>query len=264
MPKVNRRTNQARFASTARWLDQKFSDSNDVSTDESFMDSDGNVIDFEEKFSLNEISDLVEICKGLVGTKNLSVLIYLSLRWLKLKWNVIDEFLKNIGLFTAQTSHKWAEFFIDGNYEEFSSEFRGGKRVSSFYDTFPEIEIDARAFCVQQCSKKSGEFKVSDLVKFIDERFFQITETKKIDGSQPVRSMTSCRVDLIGWGAKFDSNLQRPYFEGHERPDVVNHRQNFLSYFLKNKQCFYTVSDGDSPSWISPTQAPKRVLICRL
>ncbi|CAF4136859.1 unnamed protein product [Rotaria sordida] len=32
-------------------------------------------------------------------------------------------------------------------------------------------------------------------------------------------------MDLRRWGAKFEANSQRSYFEGHERDDVVKHRR---------------------------------------
>jgi len=71
---------------------------------------------------------------------------------------------------TGETSHKWANVFIKGVYEEFSYDLRGGKQTDSFYDTFPEIEADAKASVVQACSRKSGEFKSLDLAQFIDEK----------------------------------------------------------------------------------------------
>lgn len=36
-----------------------------------------------------------------------------------------------------------------------------------------------------------------------------------------IRSEKSCRVDILKWGAKWDKNTNRPYFEGHEK-DVAN------------------------------------------
>lgn len=44
---------------------------------------------------------------------------------------------------------------------------------------------------------------------------------------------------MIGWGAKWDSNKNRPYFEGHERDDVVAERKKFVEYLLSNKPLYY-------------------------
>ncbi len=62
-----------------------------------------------------------------------------------------------------------------------------------------------------------------------------------------IRSERSCRLDLPRWGAKFEASSQRPYFEGHERDDVVKHRNEFINYFLAHKDFYYTITDGDIP-----------------
>lgn len=97
-----------------------------------------------------------------IQLKYLSTLIYVSLRYFNMKWKDIDEYLKIIGLMTAKSSHKWMTVFIRGDYEQFSSDLRGGKHTDSFYDAFPAIEADAKACVVQECSKKSGNFEALD------------------------------------------------------------------------------------------------------
>ncbi|CAF1352174.1 unnamed protein product [Didymodactylos carnosus] len=87
----------------------------------------------------------------------------MSLRFFNIKWEDVDEYLKSIGFMIAETSHKWATVFMKGDYKDFSNGLRGGKQTDSFYDTFLEIEVDAKAFVVQACSQKSGEFKALDL-----------------------------------------------------------------------------------------------------
>lgn len=187
----------------------------------------------------------------------------MSLRFFNVKWEDIDEYLKSIGFMTAKTSHKWATVFIKGDYEEFSNDLRGGKQTDSFYDTFPDIEADAKAFVIQACSQKSGEFKALDLAQFIDETYYELIGIKKQSGDDLKRSERSCRLDLRRWGAKFEANSQRPYFEGHERDDVVKHRNEFINYFLAHKDFYYTITDGERPMWNIPTQNPHRILICK-
>jgi hypothetical protein len=128
---------------------------------------------------------------------------------------------------------------------------------------FPEIEADAKAFVVQGCSQKSGEFKALDLAHFIDETYYELTGIKKEIGDDLIRSERSCRLDLRRWGAKFESNSQRSYFEGHERDDVVKHRHEFIKYFLIHKDFYYTITDAETPMWNFPTQNPHRILICK-
>ena len=151
--------------------------------------------------------------------------------------------------------------FIRGDHEEFSNDLRGGKRADSYYDTFFEIEVDARAFVVQACSQKSAEFKAADLAQFIDTKYYELTGIKKQTGNGLIRSERSCRLDRRRWGAKFEANSQRPYFEGHERDDIVKHRNEFINYFLTHKDFYHTITDGDTPMWNMPIQNPHRILI---
>jgi hypothetical protein len=218
---------------------------------------------FNEQLLLTDMDDLAEMCKSKYGAKYLSTLVYMSLRYFNIKWEDVDEFLKNIGLMTAQTSHKWATLFVKGDYEEFSNDLRGGKQTDSFYDTFPEIEADAKAFVVEGCSKKSGEFKALDLAQFIDKKYYELTGIKKQLRDDLMRSKRSCRLDLRRWGAKFEANSQRPYFDEHERDDVVKHCNEFIGYFLAQKDFYYRTTDDEIPMWNLPTLNPPRILICK-
>ena len=118
------------------------------------------------------------------------------LRCFNIKSEDVDEFLKNIGFMTAETSHKWATLFVKGDYEEFSNDLRGYKQGDLFYDTSPEIEADAKAFVIEGCSKKSGKFKALDLAQFIDEQYYELTRIQKQLQSDLIRSERSCRLDL--------------------------------------------------------------------
>ncbi|CAF1460445.1 unnamed protein product [Didymodactylos carnosus] len=100
----------------------------------------------------------------------------------------------------------------------------------------------------------SGEFKALDLAQFIDEKYNELTAIQKQIGDDFIRSERSCRVNLRRWGAKFEANSQRLYFEGDERNDAVKHRNEFIDYFLPHKDFYYTISNGDAPMWNIPAQ----------
>ena len=68
------------------------------------------------------------------------------------------------------------------------------------------------------------------LPQFIDRKFYELTGTQKKSSDDLIRSERSCRLDLRRWGAKFEANTQRPYFESHEREDVIKHRNEFINY----------------------------------
>lgn len=201
------------------------------------------------------IKDIFEICKRKCGSRALSTLIYLILRFSGHSWRSIDELLDQIGAHRCETSHKWSEAFLFGDFEAFMNDGRGGKHHESLYDVFPELESDGRAFATAHCSEKSASFKVSDLAQFIDHKFYDVTGTTKMNDDL-IRSQGSCRLDLRRWGATFEKNSQRPYFEGHERADVVKHREDFTSYFVNRMNHYYSVSPGDQPIWQYPSLKP--------
>ena len=221
----------------------------------------GDESDFIYKLDLPTIGDLFQLCKGPCGSRKMSVLLYMLLRYLGHKWEQINDIFRAIGAYRCETAHKWAKVFINDNLEMFDEQGSGGKHCGSFYDMLPELETEAKAFAFRSCSQKSADFTTLELASFIDTKFYEIRQTIKATDAL-VRSIESCRLDLRRWGAKFQPNSQRPYFEGHEGPDVIAHRQEFVSYFLHNKNQYYTITEDDQPEWVIPAQNP-RVLICK-
>ena len=157
--------------------------------------------------------------------------------------------------------HKWVSTFIKGYYGEFSDDLCGEKQIDSFYDIFPDIEVNTRAFVVTVCSQKSAELKAMHLAQFIDKKFYELTETQKKSGDDLLRSERSCRLDLRRWGANFKAIAQRPYFEGHEREDMIKHRNEFIKYFLQHQDNYCKITGGETPMWRVPIKNPRRMLI---
>jgi hypothetical protein len=260
MPKTTIRRRQSQTAATVRWIEETASQTDSSSSDEK------EVVDMkvDEKYDILTMTDLFELIRNESGPRKISVLLYMTLRHFALPWRRINEFLTVIGAHRCETAHKWADTFISGDFETFIEEGRGGKHSDSFHDIYPELEIEGRSFAVEGCSRKTADFSVADLVMFIDGRFYELSETAKNLGDQLVRSETSCRLDLRRWGVRFTDNKQRPYFESHERNDVVIEREKFISYFLTRRAHYYTVSDGEQPVWCIPTMPEPCVLICEL
>lgn len=49
--------------------------------------------------------------------------------------------------------------------------------------------------------------------------------------------------------------LKKTFFEGHERSDVVEHRNEFLAYFLSRHDHYYSIVDK-SLEWLNPSEKP--------
>ena len=73
-----------------------------------------------------------------------------------------------IGTMRCVTANERVESFIDSDFDMFMKDERGGKRDDSFYDVYSEIEIDAKLFVADACSKKSANFTSIDFAKHID------------------------------------------------------------------------------------------------
>lgn len=185
----------------------------------------------------------------------------MTLKYFNFTWRDIDNFMSSIGGMRCITANKCAEAFINGDLDVVLEDGRGGKRIDSFFDEYPEIEVDSKSFVVDAVSRNSADFKIVDLANFIDSSYYALTNTKKCQNDL-IRSVTMCRLDLKRWGFSYDANTQRPYYKGHDRPDVLAYRQKFLEYFLSKKQHYYLIDSGDHINWCIPSDRP-RILICK-
>ncbi|CAF3380958.1 unnamed protein product [Rotaria socialis] len=265
MPKLNKRRFIGRIYVQKRWYDKTVLSENDSESEREDITSDkydkSEFIRFTDKMKVDDIGDLFELIKNKIGLKLVSVLLYMTLRYFGINWLECDEFFKKINGLKTETANKWANIFLSGSFNEFISEGRGGKHISSFYDLFPDIESSAKAYAAERCAAKAADFDAFELTKFIDEQFYMLTDLKKDPDDSLIRSVQSCRLDLRRWGARFESNSQRPYFEGNERQDAVQHRTNFLQYFLPRKDSYYLISEGSQPKWRVPTDGTPTILI---
>ncbi|CAF4201909.1 unnamed protein product, partial [Rotaria sordida] len=267
MPKPSRRRSHCKSLIQRRYSQESVNTESDSSesNEELQMEVDASEnkepLDFKNRVNRNDMSDLFELCQSKCPRKYISVLLYMTMRYFGVKWDDCNDFLIELGGTNGKTAHKWANVFMSGDFDEFCNDNRGGKRGNDFFDCFPEIEISAKTFTVERCSRKAADFTANDLALFIDEQYYLVTQTVKDAGAPLVRSPASCRIDLRRWGARFEQNGNRPYFEGHERADVIQHRDKFIDYFLERKDHYYTITDGDIPKWIIPSKIPATVLI---
>ena len=213
--------------------------------------------------SIDDIKDLFNICKDLANNKYISTLLFMCLRHFGIRWRDCDSFMGDIGGLGARTCQKWIDIFVAGDFDIFENENRGGKHGNYFYDVFPDLECEGKTFAIERCSKKTADFNAAELAKFIDHRFYELSNREKPPQSGFVRSVESCRLDLRRWGGRFKENSQRPYFEGHDRPDVVEHREKFVNHFINQREYCYQVSGGKKPSWISPKVETPVIVICK-
>ncbi|CAF3081160.1 unnamed protein product [Rotaria socialis] len=144
-------------------------------------------------------------------------------------------------------------FDMSRNFNDISDIFeicennRGGKRIEKFYEGFPELELEAKLFAIERSLNKSADFIVWDLANFVDQKYYELTNTTKDKNANFVQSIQLYHLDLRHWGFRFDSNSERPYFKGHERPEIITHCETLIKYFLEKKDHFYTISNDENP-----------------
>ena len=117
-----------------------------------------NSLSFNDTIQLCDIADIFELCKNQCNIRYLSVLIYLILRRFNISYEETHTFLKDIGGLTGEVAHKCSNLLTNGKFDEFVTDRRGGKRGDSFYDVYPELEAEAKAFTVSQCGTKGSKF----------------------------------------------------------------------------------------------------------
>ena len=86
---------------------------------------------------------------------------------------------------------------------------RGKYKRELFYELYPELEMQAKSFAIDNASQKKSSFIVKDLAFFINQQFYLLygdTWNKEQKYQKLIRSEESCRVDLLKWGAKCDKN----------------------------------------------------------
>ena len=91
---------------------------------------------------------------------------------------------------------------------------------------------------------KSSEFTTLKLAEYVTSLYAQETG-EFFENNELVRSVSSCRRDMMKWGFYLGSNSNRPYFEGHERADVVAVRNQLVDYFSDRKHLYYTLTEKE-------------------
>ena len=115
-----------------------------------------------------------------------------------------------------------------------------------------------------ETSKKTCEFSVQILQQYITELYKKLApkeEVEQLEDFQHVRSESSIRLDLARWGFKWRKNGKEPYYIGHERADVVKHRDQLVNFFITNKHRFYQQTSDDDPKWVEPTEDDPMIMI---
>ncbi|CAF1264647.1 unnamed protein product, partial [Rotaria magnacalcarata] len=82
----------------------------------------------------------------------------MSLRHFGHSWKDVESFLTSIDGMTNKACHKWTNILVNKYFDEFTIEERGRKRGDSFWDCYPDLELEAKKFVFEECSKTEATF----------------------------------------------------------------------------------------------------------
>ena len=81
----------------------------------------------------------------------------------------------------AATAHKWLKVFVSREFDRFISDDRDGRGFDSFWNRFPDLELEIIRFVMEQCSKKESSFTTEIFANLIDTQFYEMNGIKKDD-----------------------------------------------------------------------------------
>ena len=156
------------------------------------------------------VSLLIDETRVHLKERLISVIIFKLLKFVGAKFEVIRAILERLDCHSINSAHKWA-FMVEDDVSSILSNQKGKYEREFFYDLFPEIEMVAKAFALEKTQQKTCAFSVLELAKFITQQFIEQGWGNVPEG-ELVLSESSCRADLVRWGATWCSNSKRPYF----------------------------------------------------
>lgn len=167
----------------------------------------------------------------------------------------LDILLKKLNLNLVVSNRESLFKFQNCIREEFLVDGRGGKRHAKFYEYFPEMETEAVNYLMQKSSAKDNSFNLQNFALFLTKKYQELYPSEVVDDGY-VRSTESLRLDMKDWGFVYEEANKHPYWEGHERADVVEKRTEFINYFIERSHHYYIPDELTHPKWINPTEKP--------
>ena len=134
-----------------------------------------------DQFDFENVSDLIDLlidsCQNWNSINNriLSLIIYLTIRLCKIQYEEARLILLKLNLLSIQTCHSWLKTIIDEDDScVILRDERGKYKRELFYELYPELELQAKTFAMENASQKKCSFIVKDLAIFINKQFYSL------------------------------------------------------------------------------------------
>ena len=152
-----------------------------------------------------------------------AVIIYMCLKLSGISRKQIDCMMQLLGTYRCETAHYYAIKFINEDEEN-----RGGYRREDIFDIYPTLKDYIKGYTIQKVSERNSKFTIQTLRNFAVNKPKEYTDNIDINFNNSVISERMLNTLLFSWGFYWGKNKARPFFNGHERSDVIVLRENFV------------------------------------
>ena len=101
------------------------------------------------------------------------MIIYLTIRLCKIQYEEARLILLKLNLLSIQTCHSWLKTIIDEDALcVILRDDRGKYKREIFYELYPELELQAKSFAMENASQKKSSIIVKDLAVFVNKQSY--------------------------------------------------------------------------------------------
>lgn len=139
-----------------------------------------NITFLQKSLDINLLVDFIYVFKSIVIfdekiQRVFSCFVYVFLRYLELPFAKCKELLKQLDLLSGFTCHQWTLKTIENDDPcALIEDDRGVQEYNIFYEHFPELEVEAKAFLLSAGERRNCSFTVLEFAQFVDERFREL------------------------------------------------------------------------------------------
>ena len=162
------------------------------------------------------------------------------------------------------TAELYLHRLINGDLDKIIDDNRGKYYRESVFENVPDLKDHLFEYVVEKVSEKKSSLKLKSVVEtaktYMENNHHDLNESKHFHIYYSIQSVRSL---LEQWGFFWSNNKMRPFFNGHERDDVVEYRKNFVDYFAENKNNYFISEKKDKNvyNWITKTEGSQRRII---
>ncbi|CAF0827332.1 unnamed protein product [Brachionus calyciflorus] len=157
---------------------------------------------------------------------------------LNIKFETCRLILESLNPLSIRTCHSWVLTIIDEDDPcVILRDGRGCYKRKTFYENYPELEIEAKAFALNEASKKTCNFNAYFFAQFVDKTFREIYSDDVIyfanDSNVFIRSVESCRADLLNINCVDQNGVYIGLLDISKKLGLIDNSSSSKDFLLK-------------------------------